>query len=168
MEQRSAERMQREQSDVREAWEMALRRKKWVRWIVSWLPDRLTIAFRTLLRLEHLLITKARHRWRRSLQLRVVGTTLVISAVVVAVLGFFLTEQIAAGLLSNAEAAARAQVVTGLNTAQSQPGLTTPLSNGQGQAAMQVMGSIDRLLQPSSGTASYSVAVGLSTDLRGK
>ncbi len=147
---------------------MALRRKKWVRWFVSWLPHQLTMAIRTLLRLEHMVVAKIRHQWRRSLQLRVVGTTLVISAVVVAVLGFFLTEQIAAGLLSNAEAAARAQVVTGLNTAQSQPGLTTPLSNGQGQAAMQVMGSIDRLLQPSSGTASYSVAVGLKADLRGE
>ena len=65
---------------------MALRRQKWVRWIVSWLPHRLTIAIRTLLRLQHLLIAKVRHRWRRSLQLRVVGTTLVISAAVVAVL----------------------------------------------------------------------------------
>jgi len=98
---------------------MALRRKKWVRWIVSWLPHRLTIATRTLLRLQHLVIAKLRHRWRRSLQLRVVGTTLVISATVIAVLGFFLTEQIASGLLINAENTARGQVVTGLNTAQS-------------------------------------------------
>jgi two-component system sensor histidine kinase MtrB len=166
MEQRSAERVQRDKPDVREAWEMALRRKKWVRWIVSWLPHRLTVAFRALLRLEHLLIAKARHRWRRSLQLRVVGTTLVISATVIAVLGFFLTEQIASGLLVNAENTARAQVVTGLNTAQSQAGWTAPPSDGQ--AAMQAMASIDHLLQPSSGTASYSVAVGLSADLRVK
>jgi two-component system sensor histidine kinase MtrB len=166
MEQRSAERVQRDKPDVREAWEMALRRKKWVRWIVSWLPHRLTVAFRTLLRLEHLLIAKARHRWRRSLQLRVVGTTLVISATVIAVLGFFLTEQIASGLLLNAENTARAQVVTGLNTAQSQAGWTNIPPDGQ--AAMQVMASIDHLLQPSSGTASYSVAVGLRADLRAK
>jgi two-component system sensor histidine kinase MtrB len=166
MEQRSAERVQRDQPDVRAAWEMALRRKKWVRWIVSWLPHRLTIAFRTLLRLEHLLIAKIRHRWRRSLQLRVVGTTLVISATVIAVLGFFLTEQIASGLLLNAENTARAQVVTGLNTAQSQAGWTN--NPPDGQAAMQAMASIDHLLQPRSGTASYSVAVGLSADLRVK
>jgi two-component system, OmpR family, sensor histidine kinase MtrB len=166
MEQWSAERVQRDQPDVRAAWEMALRRKKWVRWIVSWLPHRLTIVARSLLRLEHLLISKIRHRWRRSLQLRVVGTTLVISAAVVAVLGFFLTYQIAGGLLLNAENSARAQVVTGLNTAQSQSGLTAPPTDGQG--AMQVMASIDHLLQPSSGTASYSVAVGLNADLRAK
>ena len=166
MEQRSAERVQRDQSDVREAWEMALRRKKWVRWIVSWLPHRLTITVRTLLRWEHLVISKIRHQWRRSLQLRVVGTTLVISATVIAVLGFFLTEQIADGLLLNAETSARAQVGTDLSIAQSQPGLNTPLSNGQ--VAMQVMGSIGRALQPTNGSDSYSVAVRLNSDLTDK
>jgi two-component system sensor histidine kinase MtrB len=164
MEQRPAERVQRDQPDVREAWEMALRRQKWVRWIVSWLPHQLTITIRTLLRWQHLVIATIRHRWRRSLQLRVVGTTLVISATVIAVLGFFLTEQIADGLLVNAETSARAQALTGLSPAQSQPGLITPPANGQ--VAMQVMGTIGRLLQPTSGSASYSVAVGLNADLR--
>jgi two-component system, OmpR family, sensor histidine kinase MtrB len=168
MEQGSAARGQRDQPDVREAWERALRRKKWVRWIVSWLPHRLTIAIRTLLRWEHLVIAKIRQRWHRSLQLRVVGTTLVISATVIAVLGFFLTEQIADGLLNNAEISAQAQALTGLSTAQSQPGLTTPLTNGEGQQAMQVMGSIARLLQPTSGTANYSVAVVLNANLTNK
>ncbi len=135
MEQRSAERVQRDQPDVREAWEMALRRKKWVRWIVSWLPHRLTIAVRTLLRWQHLVVAKVRHHWRRSLQLRVVGTTLVISATVIAVLGFFLTEQIADGLLLNAETSARAQALTGLSIAQSQPGLTAPPSQRAGRDA---------------------------------
>jgi len=163
MEQRSAERGQRAQLDVREAWEMALRRKKWVRWIVSWLPHRLTIAVRTLLRWEHMVIAEVRSRWHRSLQLRVVGTTLVISATMIAVLGFFLTEQIAEGLLHNAETSAQAQALTALSTARSQSGLTTPPPTGQD--AMQVMGSIGRLLQPTSGTASYSVAIGLNVDL---
>jgi two-component system sensor histidine kinase MtrB len=142
---------------------MALRRQKWVRWIVSWLPHRLTITIRTLLRWQHVVIATIRHRWRRSLQLRVVGTTLVISAAVIAVLGFFLTEQIADGLLLNAETTARAQALTGLSAAQSLTGLSSPTS---GQLAMQVMGTIGRQLQPTSGTASYSVAVGLNTDLR--
>jgi two-component system sensor histidine kinase MtrB len=149
--------------DVRAAWEMALRRKKWVRWIVSWLPHTLTILIRSFLRLQHLVVVKVRQRWHRSLQLRVVGTTLVISATVIAVLGFFLTEQIADGLLSNAEASARAQVSTGLSTARSQPGLTTEPVNGQ--AAIEIMRSVGSLLQPTSGTASYSVAVGLNRDL---
>src|ERR1700759_2138250 len=111
MEQRSAERVQRDQSDVREAWEMALRRKKWVRWIVSWLPHQLTITIRTLLRWQHLVTARIRHQWRRALQLRVVGTTLVISVTVIAVLGFFLTEQIAGGLLRNAETSAEVQAL---------------------------------------------------------
>jgi two-component system, OmpR family, sensor histidine kinase MtrB len=142
---------------------MALRRKTWVRWFVSWLPHRLTFAIRSLLRWEHLVVAKVRHRWHRSLQLRVVGTTLLISAAVIAVLGFFLTEQIVDGLLLNAENSARAQVLTGLSTARSQPGLTTEPTP---QAATQYMRSIALLLQPASGTASssYSVAVGLNQD----
>ena len=103
---------------------MALRRKKWVRWIVSWLPHRLTILARSSLRWEHALTAKVKQRWRRSLQLRVVSTTLVISATMIAVLGFFLTEQIAYGLVTNAENSARAQTLAELNTARSLPDLT--------------------------------------------
>src|SRR5215472_9752072 len=72
--------------DVREAWEMALRRKKLVRWVVGWLPHRMTILIRSLLRVEHSVTGKVKYHWRRSLQLRVVGTTLVISATMIAVL----------------------------------------------------------------------------------
>lgn len=163
MEQRSAERAQRDQQDVREAWERALRRKKWVRWVVSWLPHRLTIAIRTLLRWEHSVIAKVRHRWHRSLQLRVVGTTLVISATVIAVLGFFLTWQIADGLLLNAENSDRAQAMASLSIAQSQSGVAgKPLS---WQSAGQVMEETAALIQPTSGTATYSVAVGLNASL---
>ena len=119
---------------------MALRRKRWVRWIVSWLPHRLTIAIRSLLRLEHLAIAKVRHRWHRSLQLRVVGTTLVISATMIAILGFFLTEQIDDGLLVNAETSARAQVLTALSTARSLPDLTS--SRPAARARLQFMRKI--------------------------
>jgi two-component system sensor histidine kinase MtrB len=164
MKYRSAKEAQRDKPDVREAWERALRRKTWVRWIVSWLPHRLTILIRSLLRLEHWVVAKVRHRWHRSLQLRVVGSTLLISATVIAVLGFFLTEQIADGLLVNAENSAKAQTQTVLNNAQSASGLTPPPTNGQ--AAVQEMRSISAQVQPTSGTTSYSVAVGLSADLR--
>jgi two-component system, OmpR family, sensor histidine kinase MtrB len=154
----------RDPRDVREAWEMSLRRKKWVRWFVSWLPQRLTYGIRALLRFEHLVTGKIRLRWRRSLQLRVVGTTLVISAIMVAVIGFFLTEQIAGGLLNNAETSDRGQVLTGLSTARSQSGLTTPPASGQ--AATQFMYSLDSNLQPTTSSAGgYSVAVGLTEEL---
>jgi len=142
---------------------MALRRKKWVRWFVSWLPHRLTIAIRSLLRLEHLAIAKVKHRWHRSLQLRVVGTTLVISAAVIAVLGFFLTEQIADGLLVNAENTARAQALTALSRAQSVSGVTAYPATGE--AARQVQGAIAALVLPTNGTAAYSVAIGLNQTL---
>src|SRR5689334_13907970 len=39
-------------------------------------------------------------RWHRSLHLRIIGTTLVISLAVVVVLGIFLVQQIASGLLN--------------------------------------------------------------------
>ena len=47
-----------------------------------------------------------RMRWSRSLQLRVVGTTLIFSAAVMAVLGFFLLQQIAAGCCRTERSAA--------------------------------------------------------------
>jgi two-component system sensor histidine kinase MtrB len=143
---------------------MALRRKKWVRWAVSWLPHRLTIGVRTALRWEHSLVAKVRQRWHRSLQLRVVGTTLVISATVIAVLGFFLTEQIAEGLLLNAEHTARTQTLAGLNAARSLSGLSQqPIS---GESALRFMTTAGSELQPTnSGTTTYYVVIGLNADL---
>jgi two-component system sensor histidine kinase MtrB len=150
--------------DVREAWEMSLRRKKLVRWVVSWLPHRLTILIRSLLRVEHSVTGKVKYRWRRSLQLRVVGTTLVISATMIAVLGFFLTEQIAYGLLTNAENSAKTQALDGLNTARSQPGLTPPQPTPE--QAQEFMTSIAQKLQPQNGgSPTYYVVVGLNSEL---
>jgi two-component system sensor histidine kinase MtrB len=144
----------------REAWEMALRRNRVVRWLVSWLPHRVTIALRALLRWEHSVIVKGRQRWNRSLQLRVIGTTLVISTTMIAVLGFFLTEQIADGLLANAENSAHNQALAGLNTASSLPGLTTePVSNSEAESFMITAA---RTLQQQTGVnQSYYVVVGL-------
>jgi two-component system, OmpR family, sensor histidine kinase MtrB len=152
--------------DVREAWEMSLRRKKLVRWVVSWLPHRLTILIRSLLRLEHWAIGQVKYRWRRSLQLRVVGTTLVISATMIAVLGFFLTEQIAYGLLTNAENSAKIQALDGLNTARSQPGLSHLSQPPTPQNAQEFMTGIAQKLQPqNSGSPIYYVVVGLNSEL---
>jgi two-component system sensor histidine kinase MtrB len=161
------QREQQEQRDVREAWEMALRRRKWVRWIVSWLPHRLTILIRSLLRVQHIAIAKIRYRWHRSLQLRVVGTTLVISAAVIAILGFFLTEQIAQGLVLNAENSARIQMLAGLNTARGQADVNSqPVT---GSSAESVMDAVSSALQPSnSGSIRYYVAIGPSASLQDK
>jgi two-component system sensor histidine kinase MtrB len=157
----------RERRDVREAWEMALRRRKWVRWIVSWLPHRLTILIRSLLRVQHLVVSKVRYRWHRSLQLRVVGTTLVISAAMIAVLGFFLTEQIAQGLVLNAESSAKTQMLAGLNTARGQSDVNTQPTSGSD--AETVMSQLSGVLQPSnSGSIRYYVAIGPSASLLAK
>jgi two-component system sensor histidine kinase MtrB len=66
-----------------------------------------------------------RARWRRSLQLRIVGSTLAISAIVVAVLGFFLMQQIAEGLLQGTESQATTQILNGMGQALTEPGILT-------------------------------------------
>jgi two-component system sensor histidine kinase MtrB len=150
------------QRDVREAWEMALRRNKAVRWFVRWLPHRITIVIRTALRWQHSLIARARQRWHRSLQLRVIGTTLLLSTIMIAVLGFFLTEQIASGLMLSAENSARAQALVGLNSARSLPGQTS--SAPTSTAAENFMWSAAGALQPTdSSSTPYYVVVGLSS-----
>ncbi len=145
---------------------MAMRRNKVVRWFVSWLPHRVTIILRTTLRWEHLAIAKAGRRWHRSLQLRVIGTTLVISTMMIAVLGFFLTYQIADGLLANAENAAHAQAVTGLNQARSLPDLNVaPTSNSVSEQFMLTVGSTLQQ-QTGVGDTNYYVMVGLRSNYR--
>jgi two-component system sensor histidine kinase MtrB len=148
----------------REAWEMAMRRNKVVRWFVSWLPHRVTITLRTTLRLQHSIMAKVRRRWRRSLQLRVIGTTLVISAMMIAVLGFFLTEQIADGLLANAENAAHSQALAGLNAARSLPDLN--VAPGSNSAAENFMMTAANTLEQQTGIGdtNYWVVVGLRSD----
>lgn len=150
-----------QQRDVREAWEMALRRKKLVRWVVRWLPHGLTITIRTVLRLEHSIIAKFRARWHRSLQLRVVGTTLLISASVIGLLGFFLTWQINNGLTLNAQDAARAQMLSAWNTARS---LSDLVQEPSPQSATQFMASAGQTLQPKANgtTLPYYVVIGLN------
>ncbi len=69
---------------------------------------------------------RLRRRWHRSLQLRVVATTLVISAVVVAVLGLFLVQQITGGVLANQRKAALTQISAGLAVAQTRSDMLGP------------------------------------------
>jgi two-component system sensor histidine kinase MtrB len=66
-------------------------------------------------------VRRARWRWRSSLRVRVVSTTLVVSAVVVSMLGFFLMQQITANFLRKAESGAFTQAEDGLNFAGSLP-----------------------------------------------
>ncbi len=70
-----------------------------------------------------------RRRWHRSLQLRVVATTMMISVVVVAALGFFLMQQITAGLLNSARTSASTQIAEGLKAAKGEVGLEGAAGN---------------------------------------
>jgi two-component system sensor histidine kinase MtrB len=91
-------------------WVTAFRRSSFRRAIIRRLPGRVTrwlLAGRRWLRR---LVAQLRGRWHHSLQLRVVFTTLVLSALVIAVLGFFLVQAIATGLLSSVEKSATDQV----------------------------------------------------------
>jgi two-component system, OmpR family, sensor histidine kinase MtrB len=102
-------------------------------------------------------LRRARIRWWRSLQLRVVTATLVISAIVVAVLGFFLMQQIAAGLLQNKEHSAASQALGGLALAQSRPAV---YSAPNGNAAALACNIADELAaRDASSGSDYGVAV---------
>ena len=70
-----------------------------------------------------------RRRWHRSLQLRVIATTLMISVVVVAALGFFLMQQITTGLLNNERTSASTQIAEGLRAAKGEVGLEGAAGN---------------------------------------
>ncbi len=94
-----------------------------------------------------------RSRWLRSLQLRVVTTTLVISAVVVSVLGFFLMQQIASDQLKAKETQAGNVVGLGLISAATHPGVGS-LPNGPG--TQDLMWSIAHQLQPQGDAGSGS------------
>jgi len=81
----------------------------------------------------------ASRRWHRSLQLRVVGTTLVVSVAVVAVLGIFLISQITSGLLEHERTLALAETSAGLEFAQTDPKLQGP--NGPSVTALPLLAS---------------------------
>src|SRR3974390_588840 len=90
-------------TDRRHDWVTAFRRPSWRRAVIRRLPDGVGRWVLAVNRRRGLLFARVRSRWNRSLQLRVVGTTLVLSALVIAVLGFFLVSLIENGLLRSAE-----------------------------------------------------------------
>jgi two-component system, OmpR family, sensor histidine kinase MtrB len=131
--------------------------------IIGKLPGGVRRCLFAVRRWQRHLVVQARSRWHRSLQLRVVSTTLVLSAAVIAVLGFFLVEQIATGLLSRAEQFAGSQVETGAESARGQ---TNPqvLQQPQSQFVAVTTANITaRALEQASGnTGSYFVFIQLT------
>jgi two-component system sensor histidine kinase MtrB len=88
-------------------------------------------------------------RWHRSLQLRVIGTTLVVSMAVVVVLGIFLIQQIANGLLDSERAAAITQTANGQTAVQNQQSLLS--SNATTATTQSSLQSLAQNLQSGSG-----------------
>src|SRR5487761_582952 len=101
-------------------WITAFRRSPLGRAIIRRLPGKVKRALKAGRRWQRRTVAQLRSRWHRSLQLRVVATTLLLSALVIAVLGFFLTQAIANGLLSNAEKSAAGQISAGVGAAEGQ------------------------------------------------
>jgi two-component system sensor histidine kinase MtrB len=103
------------------------------------------------------LLKRLQRRWRGSLQLRVVSTTLVVSIVVVSMLGFFLMQQIASNLLHSAVVSAYTQASDGLVFADATPGALRQPGPRSEDMAYNIVNGLK-----SSGqnfTADYGVAV---------
>ncbi|HEY8478670.1 MAG TPA: MtrAB system histidine kinase MtrB [Spirillospora sp.] len=96
-------------------------------------------------------------RWRRSIQVRVVTSTLVISAIVVAILGMFLMQQISSALMDAKVTAARLQLDDGLAQVQ------RDLGNSPGDES-RLNATIDRLKSRSGPSGLYEVYIRDTTE----
>jgi two-component system sensor histidine kinase MtrB len=146
-------------------WVMTFRRSAVGRAVGRRLPVRVKRWLRVARRWQRKVLARVRFRWHRSLQLRVVSTTLLLSVLVIAVLGFFLIQSVAAGLLTNAENAADSQVRNGRTAALglSNVNVLDPASPGDAPTIVSVATLTARTLQqPSGSTGSYLVFIQLT------
>jgi two-component system, OmpR family, sensor histidine kinase MtrB len=146
-------------------WITAFRRSAFGRAVIRWLPARSKRWLRVGRRWQRSVFAGVRLRWHRSLQLRVVSTTLVLSVLVIAILGFFLISSVAAGLLSNAENSADAVVRNGRTSAigQSSVNVLAPSLGYDAATVVSVATTTTRTLQqPSGTTGSYLVFMQLT------
>jgi two-component system, OmpR family, sensor histidine kinase MtrB len=119
-------------------------------------------ALRRRLTAAHIVL---RARWLRSLQLRVVTTTLLISAIAVTVLGFFLMQQISSDQLQSKELQSDNVVDNGLISAQAQPGVNTRPNGTTTQALMDTI--VGRLTPTPDTQSPYGVAIMLGGGFAG-
>ena len=147
-------------------WVTAFRRSTVGRAIIRRLPVPAKRWLRVGRRWQRSAVAQLRLRWHRSLQLRVVSTTLVLSGLVIAVLGFFLIQSVAAGLLSNAENSADALVRNGRTSAIGQSSVNvltpTPSPTDTGTIVDVATTTARALQQPSGTTGSYLVFIQLT------
>ncbi|HEY2522388.1 MAG TPA: MtrAB system histidine kinase MtrB [Streptosporangiaceae bacterium] len=147
----------------RRGWYKVVRQSRPVRMVGRRLPRRAKKLLKAARKWQRERAENLRFRWRRSLQLRVVTTTLALSTLVIAVLGFFLTQQISDGLLLNKEKSATAQVSQGLTVAESNPDLNkAPTSTA---IANDFVYPVAQELQDASGNnSSYDVVIEVRGD----
>ena len=127
------------------------------------LPSRIQHGLFTGRRWQRQIVAQLRSRWHRSLQLRVVSTTLVLSALVIAVLGFFLVQSIAEGLQTSAENSARNQVENGAGFASGQNTLHVLEPQSQFDSLITAEALTSALQKTSGSTGSYLVFIQLTT-----
>ena len=133
------------------SWITAFRRSAFGRAVIRRLPAGFKRWLRVGRRWQRSVVAQIKLRWHRSLQLRVVSTTLVLSVLVIAVLGFFLVQSVAAGLLNSAENSADAQVRDGLTSALGQSTINVLAQPLPGDAS--VAKTTARALQQASGSS---------------
>ncbi|HEY2265886.1 MAG TPA: MtrAB system histidine kinase MtrB [Streptosporangiaceae bacterium] len=146
-------------------WVMTFRRSAVGRAVGRRLPARAKRWLRVGRRWQRKVLVRIKFRWHRSLQLRVVSTTLLLSVLVIAVLGFFLIQSVAAGLLTSAENAADSQVRNGRTAALGLSSVNVLDPSGPGDTAtiVSVATTTARALQqPSGSTGSYLVFMQLT------
>jgi two-component system sensor histidine kinase MtrB len=83
------------------------------------------------------------HRWRRSLQLRVAVTTLLVSGFVVILVGIILMHQIAKGVLDSKQHAAEAEIRSGMSIASSQLALSSTDQDNLNAEIYRVINSLN-------------------------
>jgi len=123
------------------------------RWLVR-------LAFR-LRRRGRRIVVRLVDRWRRSLQLRVITATFLVSCLVVIVLGFVLMQEIAQNIITGKEKSAANVAAVGLATAQNWPGVSQP---APGPGAGQLTVGIAKRLE--SGASSSGTDFALIVTLR--
>jgi two-component system, OmpR family, sensor histidine kinase MtrB len=126
------------------------------------LPDSVRRALFTGRRWQRHLVAQLQSRWHRSLQLRVVSTTLVLSALVIAVLGFFLVTSIENGLTTSAQNSAINQVRNGAAFAIGDNSLQVLQPTNQFDALGTAESTARALQQTSGNTGNYLVFIELA------
>jgi two-component system sensor histidine kinase MtrB len=102
------------------------------------------------------IVVRLADRWRRSLQLRVITATFLVSCLVVLVLGFVLMQEIAQNIITGKEKSAANVAAVGLATAQNWQGVAQP---EPGPGAGQLTISIAKRLETGASSSGTDFAV---------